>query len=387
MNKSFNSKDAYLLAYFIYIQSYSLIVYIFNFGSNSPIWYMYVLLSSLSLYHFLRRNFFLSLAIFIVAVKPYILIDFYPPLSSIDASNYYYYAFKSNETRSISDVIYGFLFNGELSIIEMTAILYKSISFIFGSNSEIILVYANYMMVFWSACIVGSTFKLDKNKLGFYVLLVVLSPLLNKYSTLLLKEAMVCLLTSMIFYCYIRKFAIIYVLFLILIITIVRPYGIFWAISYIIIFGKIKPKTSFNIILFSYSTLCIFFVYFWNGNIFLYTKDMIMSFLALFLSPNFLRFGNWDINFFLALESLLLTLFFIIYLYASNWRNKKILVLAMLTISLILGAVSYNRSLSDHVFFNSGSLLSDDISRKKVPFQLLLYILPFLVSNRRYQNV
>lgn len=357
------------------------------FGSSQL--YVYVLLSFLFVVSFLQGDIILAIAILVIVFKPLILVDIYQPLGSLDAYNYYYYAFESDNTRSFYEIIKSFIVYGDFSILELTAVLYKILAFIFGSNEPIVLVYANYLMVFWSSRILGKLLGLRASHRSLFTLFISLSPLLNKYSTFLLKESMTCLLIFIACHGVVKRWNFIFIIFIMIVSTILRPYSIAFFMGILIFIGKINLQQTMSSILLLLFSLLSFFIFLdgYSGVYFL-IKDVIFSFFALFLSPNFLRFDNWQSVFFISLESLILSICVIFYFINVDCISRKYLLSTMVVFSLVLGGVSHNRMISDTEFSNANnsSLLNDDISRKKFPFQFIMYSLPFLLLDRRVLN-
>lgn len=354
----------------------------------------------LSLYYsYQTRRYEVFFAVTLIITKAPILMLYYPPLAPPDAEGFYNYAF-GGELSSFTDTIQSF-FELRINIVEMTAYLYKSISWYVSSQNVIALVYVNYFLVLISGLLIWRVYKKSAGLIGsgnkglyLYVFFIVMSPLLNKYSTYLLKESLSLFLICFTVYSIQnvltqkRYLAVLYVVPAVIVATIVRPYNFVYILSFLVFFGFFSnKKTLFMLIVYLISVL-IYFTLLQSGSILEVIKNIILSMLAIIAAPNFMRVDSWAQIPVLLFESIFLFFFFSIYFALSNWDVKFKLFASILLISITLGGVSYNRSTKIEQLHSikEGSLLSDDIARKKFSFQILLLLLPIIVVRRNLKT-
>jgi hypothetical protein len=353
----------------------------------SDTFYIVAIILTVNVFYAVSRNdFYLLTAIFIIFFKSFFLMTYYPPLDSIDAYNYYYQAFLVDD--SSEDIILLFqmlFFEGHFSIVEMTSVLYRIIALVFGSSDPIVLVFANYFFILWSALILASILNLQGQERGLFIVFVVLSPLLGKYSTFLLKESLSCFMVILMLYYFIKKrFFTVFVIMIFA--TIVRPYSCIILLSYLIFFGKISIRWSVAL------SIIIFFTIYAvmkltgtvNLSLIALTKNIILSAGAIIAAPNFLRIESWLNYPFLVFESMILFIALSWYLFTVERIKRYRLIMSIIALSIILGGVSYNRSskIGELESVKEGSLLYDDIARKKFSFQMLLLFLPIIIISR-----
>lgn len=333
------------------------------------------------------------LAVLLILAKAPILMHYYPPLSPLDAENFYNFAF-NGELKSLSEVSQNFL---NLNMIEITAYLYKTISWYISSEDIHALVYVNYFLVLMSGFFIWKVYKksaclnaTDNKGLYLYVFIVVMSPLLNKYSTYLLKEALSLSLVCFIVY-YIQKLLtdkryinLLYIVPALIIATVVRPYNFIYILSFLVFFGFFSNKKIIILLIGYFLSVFIYFLLFQSGSALSLLKDIILSMVAIVAAPNFMRIDSWFQIPLMLLESSFLFLFSVIYFYFSNNDYRFKFFASILLISITLGGVSYNRSTKVEQLHSikEGSLLSDDIARKKFSFQIILLLIPIIVVRR-----
>ncbi|WP_048606047.1 hypothetical protein [Providencia rettgeri] len=355
-----------------------------------------ILVISIMLFVFILDSLFVKdpirlLTILIIAFKGYFLISTYDPLSSIDAHNYYNMAFSGdNSGTSFFSMIIN-LISGDFSIVEMTSLSYQLVASIFGTHSVLVLVYANYIMIYLSAIMFLDIlkyrgFNFSEFKASLFILFVVLSPLLSKYSTLLLKEAILLFLTILSIKSYVCWKNYFLFILLLLIATVIRPYTAIIILAYFIYLEIFSFKKSLILVFISFLAMC---AYFYNAGISIigYLKDIALSFAAIIAAPNFLRLDSWLLTPFLVLESLLTFTFICYSFYTYGIKGNKYLIVSIVLMSIILGAISYNRGskIEQLSSIKSGSLLQDDIVRKKFGYQLLLLSL-IIVGNKKRET-
>lgn len=370
-------KNTYIYLYAITISIMVSSLVRMAYPENGLSFYLvYVIILFSFCYSLLARDFSFLVAVIIISVKPFFLTYYYPPLASKDAYEYYSQAFLSGSEKTVYDMLTELFMFGKFSIIEMTSVFYHMIAVVFGSVDPIALVYANYFLMLWSACIFSVILKFNSKQRNIFLLLVVLSPLISKYSTFLLKEALSCFLVVVMVYLYVNKRSKLFFIVLMIISTIIRPYSVIVFLSYVVFLGKIRLR--YSIIL----SILVFVIMLplmrIKGAVDIsmagLLKDSALSFFAILAAPNFLRISSWLSTPFLVFESLVVFIFVAHHIVSSDAKVRYRTLVSIILLSIMLGGVSYNRSIrtAELHSIKSGSLLSDDIARKKFAYQLIL---------------
>lgn len=388
LNKKNLILTLFLLTSFIVLKLYSI-----SFESmpyNVDVLAIFLIFAILSV---LREKTSLTL----IYITWFIILIFYSPsidpLSSPDALKYYKEAFLDGyyKTKGFYDII-----NGHLPVIETTAGIIKLISFSFSSNSLVLIVSLNVIILIESSYIFVNLLRLKFkiSNLAYYSSLLALcfSPAILNLSFILQKDIYVYFLSIIFLYLFDRLInkknisTFILIAITVLIGTLIRLYYPLIIVCYLsLLFYNSKVIIRFAVTLFILYFL--FFILFLKSSI----VDIFFGIASITSTPNFLRSINWEEHPLMTIESCLISFFIALSLLKVIQYRRFLFtfIFIMLFAGATLVGVSQNRVISDSNFTQTSSLLSDNMTRKKVPYVPLLItfiVISFSITNQRTKN-
>ncbi|WP_372384723.1 hypothetical protein AB8613_07420 [Vibrio sp. BS-M-Sm-2] len=335
----------------------------------------------------LQRNIFISLVYLYWFIFFALFIDSITPLSTPDSYKYYVEAFKGGYYRTLgfSDIL-----EGHIPIVEVGGMIIKTISRLMSTENLKVIICFNILLLVESSVLFSNLvrykFNISKIHSSILFLLLSMSPSVTSVGLELLKDIYVFFGIALSLYLMEKtketKLYYFLLLSVFVVCTMLRVYFILLLIPYVILFFEYRKKT-FRFVVFVSIAYIIFAILFLRSGI----VSIVFGSLASLASPNFFRVTNW-VNFpFTTLEALLITILFFITVLSSylNKNYKSFLLISYIFIfsGSVLTGVSQNRLLNDSNYVSTGSLLNDDMSRKKVPFIPLYLTVIFVFSNKK----
>ncbi|EGQ7835137.1 hypothetical protein U2G71_003478 [Vibrio vulnificus] len=313
------------------------------------------------------------------------------PLSTPDSYKYFSEAFGGGyyRTKSFSDIIYG-----HVPIVEVGGLIIRSIGQLLVTTDIKLIVAFNIVLLIESSVILSRLFQerfglSNKSALLLFVLMCI-SPSAVNVGLELLKDMYVFFCITVSLYLieradYKPMSSYIAIFFIVSIASLLRVYFILILTSYCLIFFYDRKK----ILIVSLLLSSVYFAF----SILILKSTPVSIFLgslSTMSTPNFSRASNWMEFPLMTLESLLYTCAFsivVLELLRKKFYGKLIIyIYVFIFAGSILSGVSQNRILSDAHYVNSGSVLNDDMSRKKIPFIPLYLCSFFLFFNVRKCN-
>jgi hypothetical protein len=324
---------------------------------------------------------FIALLVFF---KWLILSDIIYPLNpGGDAATYYNYMLHiDNFWAVISDIYYRFSI-GVNTIVPSGGLLFYVPSQYFHTIDMYMLTFVNHLLLLVASWMFAKTLVhlklLDEKYFYIFILLVNLSPLVNRYGSYLLKEVIVIFFVGVTVYFYYVKKNLPVVVLSVIIVSMARPYFPFIFLSYWFLFHKkASMKFFIQIIIFE-----LIFLYLYSGGLFapkLVIKNTIIAWGGFMASPNFLRITNWEGGFLSTLESLIIFLSYVLLLFSRD-KSKNLIFASLLIYSLTLGTMAMQADLTGFET-NKNALTKVDVGRKKLPIMFINYYVFFLLYRR-----
>jgi hypothetical protein len=346
--------------------------YLFHYNQVYVAFVFFIILSTiLNKYNFHKIE---LIILFIVALKLTLFISTVNKQDVFvsDSIAYYDASILSQGIKSLTDDIIG-----------GTAFIIKIISTYLHTANPIIVVSFNYILLLISAILWLNINNYDLlSKISS--LLLVLSPEVDYYTGLLLKESYLLFFAMSILYCYKRKIYFFPVV-LLLLGTAARPYFIAAIFSYMF-YLKLLSKVQMKIAYVSMSFIFMFLLFHWDLPIKLdiIIRNLFLATLGFSFSPNILRIVNWESYPLQSLQSFMFIILILIYLC----RNIKgfIQPFTFFIMSIFLYVAPATLSILKRALISSGDewLFATEIPRTRICIVLILYHFIALIITRLF---
>ncbi len=331
----------------------------------------------------------------ILQIKYAVYISYINPLGTPDSKRYYVTLLREKwQHNSLTEMVGGMV-DLRFAIIDAVSRAYMIVSYLYDSLDKYVLVYGNHMLILFSSILFVEMLqrKYETKNMERTIILwgISLSPIISIQSSFLLKEAFV-VFTVTVFICgyqyYKEKKTVVSLILIVLTIvygTLMRPYFAFIALAYIVALEDWKTSKTNVILLTATSFIIVIKLYtVKTGGIAATTeilKEIVLTYLAMIGSPNYFRMRNWIEYPAQTVEALFLSMVFLLsimaFAFSRDNKNKmeiKKILIALLIYSMALGTVAYNNRIAhSNRIAATGSLVGEDIGRKKVPIVLLQY--------------
>lgn len=374
----------------IYLFQFAILYFVSMIFMNSGLDNASVLLAfTISISFFLvdKRLGFVSILVFAITLVLFNAID--PIGTGGDAANYYNYLLSIHDIGNTVSGIYDRVSAGYFVLIEVGGLFYYLPSVYLNSTDLFLLIFTNHMLYFIATILIAKVFihtkMIEKKYFFVFILIVTLSPLVNKNISILLKESFIIFFLALSLYYFFVKKNIFILILGIIFASLARPYFLLIFIAYWFLISKKTSSKIYLIIILIETILLILY----SGSYFdivSFIKNTLLSFVATIAAPNFLRVENWTNNTMVTIESLVVFISYISLFFSKN-KYKLLVFQSLIIYSLALGSMSMKqeyRMTYEGVGNEKGrnSLLKEDISRKKLPIMFINYYVVFLFYRR-----